>query len=50
MIENIYPDGEQQARGVFSTAKKIDIGNVYLIYTSGMQVGKNDNNETQKYY
>ena len=45
MIENIYPEGGQQARGVFSPAKKIDLGNAYLIYTSGVQVGKNENNE-----
>ena len=45
MIENIYPDGGQSERGVFSPAKKIDLGNAYLIYTAGMQVGKNENGE-----
>jgi len=45
MIENIYPDNGQKARGVFSPAKKIDIGSAYLIYTAGVQVGKNENGE-----
>jgi len=45
MIENIYPEGWQETRGTYSPAKKIDLGNVYLIYVSGQQVGKNENNE-----
>ncbi len=45
MIENIYPDDWQQTRGFYSPAKKIDIGNAYLIFVSGQQVGKNENNE-----
>jgi 2-iminobutanoate/2-iminopropanoate deaminase len=45
MIENIYPKNWQETRGVFSPAKKIDIGNSYLIFVSGQQVGKNENNE-----
>lgn len=45
MIENIYPDDFQKTRGVYSPAKKIDLGSVYLIYVSGQQADKNDNNE-----
>ena len=45
MIENIYPEDWQQTRGVYSPAKKIDLGNSYLIYVSGQQVDKNENNE-----
>lgn len=45
MIENIYPEYQQETRGVFSPAKKIDLGNAYLIFVSGQQVGKNENNE-----
>lgn len=45
MIEDIYPENWQETRGIYSPAKKIDLGNVYLIYVSGQQVGKNENNE-----
>lgn len=45
MIENIYPEDWQETRGVFSPAKKIDLGNLYLIFVSGQQVSKNGNNE-----
>jgi 2-iminobutanoate/2-iminopropanoate deaminase len=45
MIESIYPDNWQETRGVYSSAKKIDLGNAYLIYVSGQQVDKNENNE-----
>ena len=45
MIENIYPEDWQQTRGFYSPAKKIDLGNAYLIYVSGQQVSKNENNE-----
>jgi 2-iminobutanoate/2-iminopropanoate deaminase len=45
MIENIYPADWQETRGTYTPAKKIDIGNAYLIYVSGQQVGKNANNE-----
>lgn len=45
MIENIHPDGLQKTRGIVSPAKKIDLGNTYLIYVTGQQVGKNENNE-----
>ncbi|MFA7302739.1 MAG: RidA family protein [Candidatus Paceibacterota bacterium] len=44
-IENIYPDDWQETRGVYSPAKKIDLGSVYLIFVSGQQVGKNADNE-----
>lgn len=45
MIENIYPHDQQETRGIYSPAKKIDLGNAYLIYVSGQQVDKNENNE-----
>jgi 2-iminobutanoate/2-iminopropanoate deaminase len=45
MIENIHPEDWQQTRGFYSPAKKIDLGNAYLIYVSGQQVDKNENNE-----
>jgi len=45
MIENIYPDDWQQTRGFYSPAKKIDIGNAYLVFVSGQQVVKNENDE-----
>lgn len=45
MIENIYPEGWQQTRGFYSPAKKIDMGSFYMIYVSGQQVDKNENNE-----
>ena len=45
MIEDIYPEDWQQTRGFYSPAKKIDLGNAYLIYVSGQQVDKNENNE-----
>ncbi len=45
MIKNISPEGWQKTRGIYSPVKKIDLGNSYLIYVSGQQVGKNENNE-----
>ena len=45
MIENIYPEDWQETRGIYSPAKKIDLGSFYLIYVSGQQVDKNENNE-----
>lgn len=45
MIETIYPDGWKETRGFYSPAKKIDLGNAYLIFVSGQQVDKNENNE-----
>lgn len=44
MIENIYTEGWQETRGVYSPAKKIDIGGAFLIFVSGQQVDKNENN------
>jgi|SRR3989344_4121866 len=44
MIEDIYPEGWQETRGVFSPAKKIDLGGAFLIFVSGQQVDKNENN------
>lgn len=45
MIEDIYPDGWQITRGVYTPAKKIDLGTCYLIYVSGQQVDKDENNQ-----
>jgi 2-iminobutanoate/2-iminopropanoate deaminase len=45
MLEDIYPEDWQRTRGCYSPAKKIDIGNAYMIYVSGQQVDKNENNE-----
>ncbi len=45
MIENIYPENWQETRGIYSPAKKIDLGNVYMIYVSGQQADKNENNK-----
>ena len=45
MIETIYPASWQQTRGVYSPAKKIDLGCYYLIFVSGQQARKNENNE-----
>lgn len=44
-IENIYPNKWQKTRGVYTPCKKIDIGEYYLIFVSGQQAKKNDNNE-----
>ena len=44
MIEDIYPEGWQETRGIYSPAKKIDIGNAFLIFVSGQQVDKNEYN------
>ena len=45
MIEDIYPEDWQNTRGIYSPAKKIDLGTTYLIYVSGQQVAKNEDNE-----
>ncbi len=44
-IETIFPEDWQKTRGIYSPAKKIDLGNCYLIFISGQQVEKNKNNE-----
>ncbi len=41
-IENITPL-DYQKRGVYTPAKKIDMGNFYQIYVSGIQAPKDDN-------
>ena len=43
-IENITLDNHK-TRGVYSPIKKIDMGDFYMIYVSGFQAPKNDNNE-----
>ncbi len=45
MIDDIYPIGWLETRGIYSPAKKIHLGNAYLVYVSGQQVDKNENNE-----
>ena len=45
MIEDIKPKAWQQTRGIYSPAKKIDLGNCYLLFVSGQQARKNENNE-----
>jgi len=45
MIENIYSEDWKQTRGFYSPAKKIDMGSFYMIYVSGQQVDKKENNE-----
>jgi len=41
-IENIVTNSKQ-ARGFYSPAKKIDLGNSYLIFVSGIQCPKDEN-------
>ena len=44
MIENIIPDGYVM-KGVYTPAKKIDLGDKYLIFVSGVQAPAGDVNE-----
>ena len=44
MIKNIYLEDWQETRGVYSPAKKIDLGEAFLIFVSGQQVDKNEYN------
>lgn len=43
-IENIKPEGYVM-KGVYTPAKKIDIGDSYLIFVSGVQAPAGDVNE-----
>ena len=43
-IENIIPE-DYKTRGTYSPAKKINMGDYYLIYVSGIQAPKNENHE-----
>lgn len=43
-IENIKPEGYIM-KGVYTPAKKIDLGSQYLIFVSGIQAPKGDINE-----
>ena len=45
MIESIGPKDWQPTRGTYTPAKKIDLGNCYLLFISGQQAKKNKNNE-----
>ncbi|OGO89335.1 MAG: hypothetical protein A2Y24_04235 [Clostridiales bacterium GWE2_32_10] len=40
-IENIIPE-DYKTRGAYSPAKKIDMGDYYMIYVSGVQAPKKD--------
>ena len=40
-IEDIHPE-DYKSRGTYTPAKKIDLGNFYMIYVSGIQAPKND--------
>ena len=42
-IENIVPT-DYRTRGSYTPAKKIDLGNFFLIFVSGIQPPKDDNN------
>lgn len=43
-IENIKPEGYVM-KGVYTPAKKIDLGDSYLIFVSGVQAPKGEFNE-----
>ena len=43
-IENIVPT-DLKTRGAYTPCKKIDMGNYYMIYVSGVQAPQNDNHE-----
>ena len=43
-IKNIVP-GDYKTRGSYTPAKKIDLGNYYLIFVSGVQAPKNDDHK-----
>lgn len=43
--QSIHPEDYQQTRGFHSPAIKIDMGNSELIFVSGQQIAKNENNE-----
>lgn len=42
LVENIAPE-DYKTRGIYTPAKKIDMGNFHLIYVSGVQAPKDDN-------
>lgn len=44
-IENIDPPGHIK-KGVYTTAKKVDLGGCYLIYVSGIQAPFSDDGKT----
>jgi len=43
-IQNIAPE-DYKKRGVYTPAKKIDVGNFYQIYVSGVQAPKDDSHK-----
>jgi len=44
-IEDIYPENNQKARGIYTPAKKIDMGECYLIFVSGRQAKKDSDHK-----
>ncbi len=44
LIENIDPSGHIK-KGVYTTAKKVDLGTCYIIYVSGIQAPYKQNSE-----
>jgi Putative translation initiation inhibitor, yjgF family len=42
-IENIFPDTQENIS--FTPAKKVDLGNCYMIFVYGVQPDKNESNE-----
>ena len=46
MIENISPEGYKKI-GVYTPAKKIDCGNYYLVYVSGIQAHASQENNSR---
>lgn len=47
MIENIAQKGEQ-VKGFYSPAKKIDLGNAYLVFVSGIQASNTNNDISEQ--
>ena len=43
-IQNIAPE-DYRKRGVYTPAKKIDMGNFYQVYVSGVQASKDDSHK-----
>ncbi|MFI5270425.1 MAG: RidA family protein [Candidatus Saccharimonadales bacterium] len=43
-VENIVP-GDYKSRGSYTPAKKIDMGDFYLIFVSGIQAPQDDNHK-----
>jgi enamine deaminase RidA (YjgF/YER057c/UK114 family) len=44
LVQNIIPD-DYSTRGSYTPAKKIDMGNHYLVFVSGVQAPKDENHQ-----